>query len=340
MRTSLPEPVGVARGSAFEDFLSRLRPYPPPPSFDAALLLAAAGSLLTPLAAGAAAILPSGDELRGDGFHAVGVDTIASALDLYGTLALPLLILGLVMLIVTMILVAHNRPTALANCALIVLPVLGVASIVSVGFGWLLLLTVTMLNLLLWLAAVVLLLVGLGIVLRGDLITGLSVALLAIALATTLEVAASPPSEGASAAGTAQPSGMPPWMERREREQQEAERRRHQRAKMQGILGGARQRLERRMDAEYAAWLRVPYAAPCDESTRRAELQALRDQFSAMVTWLWKAQRNGANGRFLRVKKELKRVAQERRRALTAPRRFHYLYGVCPSPAGALDWEW
>lgn len=340
---------GVAGGSAFEDFLSRLRPYPPPPDFRIALWYAAAGSVLALIAAVAAALLPSGNDLQGDGFHAVGVDNTASVLNLVGALALPIGILGIGMLCGIVFLAVRNRSSSLIAGLLILPPLLGIASAIAVGVGWLLLLALTVLNALLWLSAIALGLVGAGIALRGEVITGLVLCVLAIALGSALENAASPSTKGSHAASPVERTGQPPngpanrlpaEVQRRERERNEAERRERHLAKMRRLLGRVRTHLERRMNAEYRTWLKVPYAGPCDESDRRAQLARLRDRFEAMRRWLRKAQRNGANGRFLRVKKELRRVAEERGRALVAPARFHDLYGHCPSPGGTLRWEW
>lgn len=350
MRRSLPElSGGGAGGSALEDFLSRLRPYPPPPDFGIALWYAAAGSGLALVAAAAAALLPSGEDLQGDGFHAVGVGSTASVLNLVGALALPIAILGVGMLWGTAFLAVRNRSSSLIAGLLILPPLLGVTSAIAVGVGWLLLLALTVLNALLWLTAIVLVLIGAGIALRGEVIAGLLLCVLAIALASALENAASPSTDGSHVESPVERAGQPPnepvdrlpaEVQRLERERDEAERRKRHLAKMRRLLGEVRTHLEHRLAAEYRAWLKVPYAAPCDESNRRAQLTRLKDQFDAMGGWLRKAQRNGANGRFLRVKNELQRVVKERRRALVAPDRFHYLYGMCPSPTSTLRWRW
>jgi hypothetical protein len=339
-------PAGGAGGSAFDDFLSRLRPYPAPPDFRIAQLYGVAGSALTLLAAGAATLLPSGEAVQGDGFHAVGATFLASVLDLFGTLALPLAGLGAAGLLAVAIVSALDRSTALAGGVLVALPMIGIISVASVGIGWLLLLTVTVLNLLFWIAAVGLIGAGLLFVLRGQLAAGLAVVVLGFAVLSALENAASDQFVGSSPSGASQSADPPPFPSPAEprREQQErqqaTEGRRRQQVKERRALGRERVKLEQRMEAEYAAWRQVPYVPPCDGSTRRTELDSLREELGEMARTLRTAQQNRQNATFHRVRSDLKRVAREREQAVADPYGFYERFGTCPSGAGAMEWLW
>lgn len=345
-----PEPpAGGAGGSAFYDFLSRLRPYPTPPDFRIAQLYGVAGSALTLLAAGATALLPSGEAVQGDGFHAVGATFLASVLDLLGTLALPLAGLGAAGLLAVAVVAVLNRSTTTASAVLVALPVVGIISVASVGIGWLLLLTVTVLNLLFWIAAVGLIGAGLLFMLRGQVAAGLVVVVLGVAVISALENAASDQFVESSPSGASQsadPSPAPalaPAEPRRGRQeaQQAAERRRRERVKERWALGRDRVKLERRMDAEYEAWLQVPYVPPCDGSTRRTELESLREQFGEMARELRTAQQSlEQRGSFRMVRNDLQRVAREREQAVADPYGFYERFGTCPSGAGAMEWLW
>ena len=354
MRSLPPElPDRMGGGSPFDDFLPRLRPYPAPPGFRVALLYAVAGSALTLLAAGAAALLPSGESVEGDGFHAVGATSLASVLEAFDALALPFAVLGAAGLVATAIVAAIDRPTALAGGVLIAPPVIGVVSALCVGIGWLLLFIVTAANLLLWLAAVALIGVGLVLLARGQLLVAVVVGALGFAAISALEDAASGPVTGShtgeppDAPGRSvdpAPSPAEPrqerWQVKRKRRAQRRAERRRRLARKRRALGRRRTALKQRMDAEYAAWQQVPYAVPCDESDRRVELESLRDQFSEMKAALRIAQRNGGSGEFRQARKELDRVAHERERALADPYGFHDRFGRCPSGPGAMAFLW
>lgn len=348
---NLPELPDRTGGSGFDDFLSNLRPYPNPPDFRIALGYGAAGSALTLLAAGALALLPPGGSVEGDGFHAVGTSLLAWLLNVFGVMALPFAVLGAAGLIATAIVAVVDRPTPLAGNVLVVQSVFGVASALFAGIGWLVLVAVTLLNLLLWVAAVLAVGAGLVLLVRGQLFAAVVVGLLGLATFSALENAASGPVPGGgggepSVGRSAEPSlpaaepRLERWQIRRQRRAKRQAERRRRLARKRRALGRRRAVLKRRMDAEYAAWTQVPYAAPCDESDRRVELESLHEEFVEMAAALRTAQRNGGNGVFRQVRGELDRVRVERDRALAYPYSFYDRYGRCPSGPAAMAFLW
>jgi hypothetical protein len=350
MRSLPPELPDSTGGSGFDGFLSRLRPYPSPPDFRIALSYAAAGSALTLLAAGATALLPSGASVEGDGFYAIGATSLASVLDMFGVMALPLAVLGVAGLVATAIVAVVDRPTPRAGNVLVAPTVFGVAAALFAGIGWLVFVAATLLNLLSWIAAILAIIAAFVLLVRGQLVIAAVVGVLGLAVFSALENAASGPVAG----GAGEPSvgrsvePTPPaaeprqerWQIKRERREQRLAERRRRLARKRRMLGRRRAALERRMDAEYAAWQQVPYVAPCDESDRRVELESLREEFAEMAGALRTAQRNGGHGQFHQVRKELDRMGRERGRALADPYGFYDRYGRCPSGPAAMAFLW
>lgn len=94
------------------------------------------------------------------------------------------------------------------------------------------------------------------------------------------------------------------------------------------------------MNSEYEAWHVVPYASPCDQTVRGAELASLRDVMAQMRQRLWEAARNREPGAFRHVAADLERADRERTRTLIDPHGVYEQLGRCPSAVGVMAFRW
>jgi hypothetical protein len=344
-------------GSAFADFISRLRPYPPPPGFQMALLYAAGGALALLVAGIFAAALPT--DLEGNGFHAIGASEIEPILRFFAAPAGVFIFLGFLGLGMTALVGMRRRIGEMAGAILALLTMIGMAAFLWMAAGWAVWGLVTGANALLWLLVLSAIPIAGVLVLRGEFVGAIVTLVIAFVFASVLSQAASDPEPSPQQAGVSQEAPAPSPIEAEEapppeaspaepppvspavgRQQEEEAERQRQREQKQAALTQRRIALEARMTAEYAGWREVPYFPPCDRVTRRAELEDLRGEFAGMKQYLREAARNGGTGVFRRVARDLESVTRERERALADPAGFFNRYGTCPSGAGAMAFLW
>lgn len=155
---SKPDSGGDSGGpSAFDRFLGTLVPGDAPEDeYERALLYAALGSVLTITAAGVLALLPSKEAILASGLYVVGRRTLANVMGMAGDAAVPIVIFGVTLLLVTGVIALLGRRGDLTGVLCVVQPVVGVGAISGAGLGWLALLAVIALNLLIWIVLIVL----------------------------------------------------------------------------------------------------------------------------------------------------------------------------------------
>lgn len=131
---------GFEPGSPFDRYLGRLVPGgPPEDGFARALANAVVGAGLALAGAGALAMLPSGDTIRGSGFYQVGKLTLANLMDGAGRLAGPVAIIGVVLLLLIGLLALSKLRGSLTNAVCVAAPVTGVLFAASSAVPWIVL---------------------------------------------------------------------------------------------------------------------------------------------------------------------------------------------------------
>jgi hypothetical protein len=141
--------------SAFDRFLGTLVPgKPPSDEYGRALLYAALGSGLTLAAAAACALLPEKESILGAGIYAGGRRTLANVMGAASEAALPLAILGGVLLLLTAAVALAGRWGGFSGAVCIASPVVGVGALGGAGLSWLMLLVILALNLLFWIVLI------------------------------------------------------------------------------------------------------------------------------------------------------------------------------------------
>jgi hypothetical protein len=354
--SSLPEHGhGGGGSSAFADFLSRLRPYPPPPGFRAALLYAARGSVFLLIAAGLTHVLQT--DLEGDGFHTLGAAQFGLLLEVFQAPSTIFLVLGLAGLVAVALVGTRGRISEATGGILTILTMLGVAALLWAAFGWLLWVLFGVVSLLIRLMPLGFMGIALFRLMHGDIAMAVVLAIVALATAVWLEELASDPASSGSSqsAGPIQreapplpveeaelpppehdpPAEPPPVSPAVEQRREQAERRQQKRE----ALTQRRIALEARIEAESAAWSHVPYVSPCNLENRRGELESLRQQFARMKRELRSAEQYGETGVFRKAAGDLERVRREREHALADPASIYERFGRCPG-AGAMAYGW
>lgn len=155
-----PGPDEPGPGSAFDRFLGRLVPgEPPPDEFNRALLYAALGSGLTLASAGVLALLPSRGSILNSGFFTLGRRTLANVMGIAGDAAVPVAVLGAVLLLATAAVALMGRRDGFTGALCVAQPVVGVVALGGSGLGWLMLLAVIAVNLVFWVIVISLIVV-------------------------------------------------------------------------------------------------------------------------------------------------------------------------------------
>jgi hypothetical protein len=150
-----PGPSGSV--SAFDRFLETLVPGElPSEDFTRALLYGAVGSLLTVVSAAALALLPSRDVILDASFYAVGRRALANFMGIAGEAALPVAIIGAVMLLATAVVALVGWRDDFTEALCVAQPIVGVAALGGAGLAWLALLAAIVLNLVIWVAMIAL----------------------------------------------------------------------------------------------------------------------------------------------------------------------------------------
>lgn len=150
------EPVG-GDGSPLHRLREQMRSYPPLPGGDPrqrALLYGGLGSVISLVGAGVAAALPPGSSIRSSGFYVIGKGTVAGLLDVFGGLVVPLVIVGALLLVTTLIVYVTDYQGQPGEVLCAVQPVVGLVALGGSAAGWLALLGLLVLNLLLWLVVI------------------------------------------------------------------------------------------------------------------------------------------------------------------------------------------
>lgn len=141
--------------SAFDRFLGTLVPgKPPSDEYGLALVYAAVGSALTFAAAAACALLPEKESILGAGIYAFGRRTLADVMGTAGNAALPMAILGGVLLLLTGVIALTRRRGDFSGAICIASPIVGVGALGGAGLSWLTLLVILALNLLFWIVLI------------------------------------------------------------------------------------------------------------------------------------------------------------------------------------------
>jgi hypothetical protein len=158
--------------SAFDRFLGTLVPGKPPSDEDGrALVYAALGSGLTFAAAAACALLPEKESILGAGIYAAGRRTLANVMGAASDAALPLAILGGVLLLLTGAVALAGRRDGFRGAVCIASPVVGVGALGGAGLSWLTLLVILAVNLLIW-AVVIAVVVTVAFAFLGAMVSG------------------------------------------------------------------------------------------------------------------------------------------------------------------------
>jgi hypothetical protein len=317
-------------GSAFADFLSRVKSYPPPPGFWTALLYAAGGAVALLIAGLLASALPTTQGLRGD--IAVGASEVGSVLELFrapGTMFYFAALLGFAAVVA---IAARRRLGPTAAGVLTALPMLGLVALTWVAVGWVLVVLAFLITILLWLFIFALMAMAGFRMLLGDLGGGFVILVIAFAFATVLETATSEPSATGSP-GRTQPAGSSSSSATSPEAEPDAP--------PYPALTQRRIDLEARITAESAGWKKVPFVPPyCGDPERRMELDSLRRQFAAMKRQLRFAEQYNKRGVFRTATRDLNRVSQERHHAMANPQAVYERYERCPSGVGAMTYLW
>jgi hypothetical protein len=166
-------PGGGGGPSAFDRFLGTLVPgQPPSDEYGRALLYAALGSALTLTASAACALLPEKESILGAGVYAAGRRTLANVMGAASDLALPLAILGGVLLLLTgVVALIGRRGDRISGAVCIASPIVGVGALGGAGLSWLTLLVILAVNLLIW-AVVIAFVVIVAFVFLGAIVSG------------------------------------------------------------------------------------------------------------------------------------------------------------------------
>ena len=322
---------GQGGGSAFADFLLRVRPYPPPPGFWIAVLYAVGGAFGLLIAGVFAAALPTSETLRGD--VAIGAEEVGAVLEWFRAPASAFVLAGLLGFGSAVAIASRRRLDNAAGGVLATLPMLGVVAAAWTGIGWLLVLVAYFITLVAWL--IVFGLIGLAgfRLLIGDLGGAFVLLIIAFVVVSSLERATSdPPATGNVAQAQAGGSPSPPPAESEDSAPAPAA--------PDPALTRQRIALEARITSEYAAWKEVPFVGLCGREDRQLELGLLHEQFAAMKQQLRYAEREGQRGWFDRAVHNLEQVTEERERAMADPRWSYQQYERCPSGVGAMPYFW
>lgn len=144
------QPVGPG-GGVFRDFTSRLRGYVAPPPPDQLAWQAVIGVAMILGSAALIALLPAGDWVRHAGvIKWVGRSGLASTMDSIGTLARPLALVAMVVLVGIAAIYITRWGATPALAFLTVQTWLGVAALAIPVFGWGYLLVLLSVNIVIW----------------------------------------------------------------------------------------------------------------------------------------------------------------------------------------------
>jgi hypothetical protein len=156
--------------SAFDRLLGSLVPGDlPADDFNRALGYAALGSAMILASAAVLSLLPSERAILHSGFYAVGRRTLADVMGVAADAALPIAILGVVLLLATGAVALVGRRDGLTGALYVVQPVVGVVALGGAGVGWATLLMAIAINLLVWVVLIALA-VALGLAFVSGLI--------------------------------------------------------------------------------------------------------------------------------------------------------------------------
>jgi hypothetical protein len=321
-------------GSAFADFLSRVRPYPPPPGFWTAVLYALGGALGLLIAGILAAALPTTEALREH--VALGADEVGSVLEVFRAAAPAFFVAAAMGGGAVAVIASRRRLGNAAGGILATLPMMALVALAWGVIGWVLVFAAMLLTLVLMLLLFALVAVAGIRLLLGDFGGGLLLMIVVLAGASWLStldgdpsLAENPPQ--AQAGGSSPPTGAASEGE---------ERSKPRRPLRHPALTQRRIALEARINAEYAGWKEVPFVGPCGREDRQLELGLLHEQFAAMKRQLRYAEREGQRGWFDRAVHNLEQVTEERERALADPGWSYQQYERCPSGVGAMPYFW
>lgn len=140
---------------------------PPADDLNRALLYAALASLLTFASGVMLALLPSRDTILGSGFYAVGRRTLANIMGVAGDAAMPVAIIGVVLLLMTGAVALVGRHDGLTGAIYVAQPIVGVVALGGAGLLWATLLVVLLLNLVIWVLLIALYVAVLLLILGG-----------------------------------------------------------------------------------------------------------------------------------------------------------------------------
>lgn len=102
------------------------------------------------------ALLPSRSTILSSGFYAVGRRTLANIMGVAGDAALPIAIIGVVLLLATGAVALAGRHDGFAGALCVAQPVVGVVALGGSGLGWAALLAIIALNLVVWVVLIAL----------------------------------------------------------------------------------------------------------------------------------------------------------------------------------------
>lgn len=322
---------GHGGGSAFADFLSRVRPYPPPPGFWIAVLRALGGVLGLIIAGILAAALPTTEALREH--VAIGAGEVGQVLEVFRAAAPAFFVAAVAGGAAVAVIASRRRLGDAAGGLLAALPMMAMVAVAWSVIGWLIVVAAMLLTLVLLLLLFALMVAAGLRLLVGDFGGGLLLLLVVLAGASWLStldsdprLAENPPQAQAGGSPSAPPA--------------EPERSAPAPATPDPALTRQRIALEARITSEVAAWHEVRYVPPCTREDRRFELGTLKEQFRAMKRQLRIAEREGRRGWFDRAVHNVEQVEKERQRALADPTWSYEQYERCPSGVGAMGYLW